>query len=67
MKVGDRVAYASDRPRAYCAGGRDAGLAAAASCPDAIDDETAAALVLKGLTAQYLIRGAYPVRPARRS
>ena len=29
--------------------------------PDFIDDETAAAVILKGLTAQYLIRGAHPV------
>jgi NADPH2:quinone reductase len=30
--------------------------------PDWVDDETAAAVFLKGLTAQYLVRGAYPVR-----
>ncbi len=30
--------------------------------PEAIDDETAAALMVKGLTAQYLLRAAYPIR-----
>jgi len=30
--------------------------------PDWLDDETAAAVVLKGLTAQYLLRGAYRVQ-----
>ncbi len=61
FSVGDRVAYASDRPRSYSQAtvmpvGRLVKL------PASISDETAAALILKGLTAQYLIRGAYPVR-----
>lgn len=61
FSVGERVAYASDRPRSYSQAtvmpvGRLVKL------PASISDETAAALVLKGLTAQYLIRGAYPVR-----
>ena len=59
--MGDRVAYASDRPRAYA----QATVMPASrllKLPDAIDDETAAAVVLKGLTAQYLIRGAYPIK-----
>jgi NADPH2:quinone reductase len=30
--------------------------------PDWLDDETAAAVMLKGLTANYLLRGAYPVQ-----
>jgi NADPH2:quinone reductase len=61
VKVGDRVAYASDRPRAYA----QATVLPAwrlLKVPDAIDDETAAAVVLKGLTAQYLISGAYPIK-----
>ena len=61
VKPGDRVAYASDRPRAYS----QATVMPAwrlVKVPDAIDDETAAALILKGLTAQYLIRGAYPIK-----
>jgi NADPH2:quinone reductase len=31
--------------------------------PDDVDDETAAAALLQGLTAQYLVRSTYPVRP----
>lgn len=61
VKAGDRVAYAADRPRAYA----EATVMPAwrlLKLPDSIDDETAAAVVLKGLTAQYLIRGAYPVK-----
>jgi NADPH2:quinone reductase len=61
VKPGDRVAYASDRPRTYS----QATVMPAwrlLKLPDDIDDETAAALVLKGLTAQYLIRGAYPIK-----
>lgn len=61
VKVGDRVAYASDRPRAYSQA-TVMPVWRLVKLPDAIDDETAAALMLKGLTAQYLIRGAYPVR-----
>ena len=34
--------------------------------PEWIDDETAAAVFLKGLTAQNLLKGAYPLAPARR-
>jgi NADPH2:quinone reductase len=61
VKPGDRVAYASDRPRAYA----EATVMPAwrlLKLPDGIDDETAAAVVLKGLTAQYLIRGAYAIK-----
>jgi NADPH2:quinone reductase len=31
--------------------------------PDAVDPETAAAALLQGMTAQYLVRSTYPVRP----
>jgi NADPH2:quinone reductase len=58
---GDRVAYASDRPRAY-AQATVMPVARLIRLPDSIDDETAAALILKGLTAQYLIRGAYRIK-----
>jgi NADPH2:quinone reductase len=58
---GDRVAYAGEAPGADCtlrimAPGRLIRL------PDWLDDETAAAVMLKGLTANYLLRGAYPVQ-----
>jgi NADPH:quinone reductase len=61
VKVGDRVAYASDRPRTY-AQAANVPVARLVKIPDWLDDETAAAAILKGLTAQYLIRGAYAVQ-----
>lgn len=61
ISIGDRVAYASDRPRSY-AQATVMPVGRLVKLPEAISDETAAALILKGLTAQYLIRGAYPVR-----
>lgn len=61
VKAGDRVAYASEAPRAY-AQTTVMPITRLVKLPDFIDDETAAAVILKGLTAQYLIRGAYPVK-----
>jgi NADPH:quinone reductase len=65
MKVGDRVVYGgaspSLMPGAYCEL-RIMAPAKLVKLPDWIDDETAAAVYLKGLTAQYLIRGAYPIQ-----
>jgi NADPH2:quinone reductase len=61
VKPGDRVAYAADKPRAYA----QATVMPAwrlLKVPDGIEDETAAALMVKGLTAQYLLRAAYPIR-----
>jgi NADPH2:quinone reductase len=60
VRPGDRVAYASDKPRAY-AQATVMPAARLVKLPDFIDDETAAAVMLKGLTAQYLLRGAYRV------
>jgi NADPH2:quinone reductase len=59
--VGDRVAYASEKPRAY-AQATVMPVMRLIKLPDFIDDETAAAAILKGLTAQYLIRGAYVIK-----
>jgi len=59
--VGDRVAYALE-PGAYC----ETRVIAAdrlVALPDAIDDLTAAAMMLKGLTVQYLLRSSYHVCP----
>lgn len=61
LAVGDRVAYASDRPRSY-AQATVMPVSRLVKLPKSISDETAAALILKGLTAQYLVRAAYPVR-----
>ena len=55
LKPGDRVAYGSAPLGAYA----EARLIAAdrlLKLPDTISDETAAAMMLKGLTVQYLIR-----------
>jgi len=61
VRAGDRVAYASEKPRAY-AEATVMPVTRLVRLPDFIDDETAAAAILKGLTAQYLLRGAYPVK-----
>jgi NADPH:quinone reductase len=65
FKVGDRVAYGgaspSLSPGAYCQL-RIMDPARLVKIPDWLNDETAAAVFLKGLTAQYLLRGAYPVK-----
>jgi NADPH2:quinone reductase len=60
VSVGDRVAYAAEKPRTY-AQATVMPVTRLIRLPDFIDDETAAAGTLKGLTAQYLLRGAYPV------
>ena len=60
FEPGDRVAYAMS-PGAYS----EARLIAAENLvplPDEIDDRQAAAMMLKGLTAQYLLRRTYRVR-----
>jgi NADPH2:quinone reductase len=61
LKVGDRAAYAaSNLPGAYC----DRRITPAMNVcrlPDSISFETAAAMMLKGMTAQYLLRRTLPV------
>jgi NADPH2:quinone reductase len=55
LKPGDRAAYVANPPGAYC----DLRVMAATTVvklPDAIDFETAAGVMLKGLTVQYLFR-----------
>ncbi|NWG24051.1 MAG: quinone oxidoreductase [Pseudorhodoplanes sp.] len=61
VKAGDRVAYASDAPSAY-AEVTVMPITRLVKLPDFIDDETAAATILKGLTAQYLIRSTYRIK-----
>jgi NADPH2:quinone reductase len=61
LKAGDRVAYGA----APLGGYSEARLIPAErllKVPDGIDDKTAAAMMLKGLTAQYLIRQTYRVK-----
>jgi len=62
LNVGDRVAYASQPPGAY-AQLRNLAAERVVKVPDAIDDKTAAAMMLQGLTAQYLLRQTYRVQP----
>ncbi|MEK9596302.1 MAG: quinone oxidoreductase [Rhodospirillaceae bacterium] len=61
LAVGDRVAYAGPPPGSY-AEERLMAASTAVKIPNGIDDEPAAAMMLKGMTAQYLIRQTYPVK-----
>lgn len=61
FKAGDRVAYPMV-PGAY-AEARCMPIQKVVKLPDAIDFETAAAMMLKGLTAQYLLFRTYKVQP----
>ena len=62
FKEGDRVAYASTPPGAY-AGLRTVAADALVTLPDAIGFEQAAATVLKGMTAEYLVQKSGAVQP----
>ena len=61
FSVGDRVAYTSTSPGSY-AEARNMPADRVVKLPDAIRDDQAAAMMLKGLTAQYLLRRTYRVR-----
>lgn len=66
VAVGDRVAYAAGGPAFPPGAYAEARIFAAARLvllPDEIDDVTAAGLMTKGLTAQYLLKSVYPVGP----
>jgi NADPH2:quinone reductase len=61
LLVGDRVAYAAAPPGAYC----DARVMSAAQVcrlPDSIDFRTGAAMMLQGLTVQYLFHRTVPLK-----
>jgi NADPH:quinone reductase len=60
LAAGDRAAYAANAPGAYCEL-RVMPAKNVVRLPDAIDFETAAAMMLKGLTAQYLLKKTRPV------
>jgi NADPH2:quinone reductase len=60
LKVGARVAYVYAAPGAYCEL-RNVPAERLVRVPAGISDEQAAALMLKGLTAQFLIRRTYRV------
>jgi len=61
VKVGDRVAYAGGPPGAYSEA-RVMPAAPLVRLPDSIPDQLAAAALLQGMTAQYLIRRTYKVK-----
>ena len=60
LAVGDRAAYASNPPGSYSEA-RVMPAKNVVRLPDAIDFDTAAGMMLKGLTAQYLLRKTLPV------
>ena len=62
VKVGDRVAYAGGPVGAY-AEVRNLPAHRLLKLPDAIGFDTAAAMMLQGLTAAYLLRRTYRVQP----
>jgi len=64
VKVGDRVAYASAPVGAYAT---DRVIAAdrLVRLPDAISFQTAAAMMLQGMTAQFLLRRTFRVQPGQ--
>jgi NADPH:quinone reductase len=61
VRPGDRVAYAGGPPGSY-AEARLLPASILVPIPDGVTDQTAAAVMLKGMTAQYLIRRTYPVK-----
>jgi NADPH2:quinone reductase len=61
LHAGDRVAYAGNTPGAYC-DERVMDAARIVKLPDSVSDREAAALMLKGLTAWFLLRRCHRVR-----
>ena len=61
LREGDRVAYAGNTPGAYC-DERVMDAARVVKLPDSVTDQDAAALMLKGLTAWFLLRRCHRVR-----
>ncbi len=61
LKVGDRVAYCS-APLGSYSELRNYPAERLIKLPDSIDDKTAAAMMLQGMTTEYLLRRTYPVK-----
>ena len=61
LRAGDRVAYSGAGTGSY-AEAANVPANRLVKLPDSISDRDAAAVMLKGLTAQYLLRGTYKVR-----
>ena len=64
LEPGDRVAYAGYKPGAY-AETRLMPAERLVPLPDSIDDRHAAAMMLQGMTAEYLIRRTFAVQPGQ--
>ena len=62
LKAGDRVAYAGGAPGSY-ASHRIVPAARLVTIPDGVSDEVAAAVMLKGMTVEYLLNRCYPLKP----
>jgi NADPH:quinone reductase len=60
-KIGERVGYCSGAIGSY-AQANNVAAEKLVRLPDSISDEVAAAILLKGMTAQYLIRRIHPVK-----
>ncbi len=65
FEVGDRVAYAGLPPGGY-ADVRKIPAHRLVSLPESISTHQAAAMMLRGMTARYLLKGCYPVKPGDR-
>ncbi|MDX2314113.1 MAG: quinone oxidoreductase [Gammaproteobacteria bacterium] len=61
LQVGDRVAYAAPPAGAYSEE-RLMPADRVVKVPEGVSDEVAAAMMLKGMTARYLLRQTYPVK-----
>ena len=61
LKVGDRVAYGTSPLGSYSTE-RNMPERLLVNIPDGIDDTTAASIMLKGMTAQYLLRQVYQIK-----
>jgi NADPH:quinone reductase len=61
IKVGDRVAYAGGGPGSYCEA-RVMPADRLVKLPDGVSDQQGAAMMLQGMTVEYLIRRTYKVQ-----
>ncbi len=62
IAVGDRIACVAGPDGAY-AEARNVPAARAVKLPDGIDERTAAAMMIRGMTARYLLHDTYAVKP----
>ncbi|HEY6359883.1 MAG TPA: quinone oxidoreductase, partial [Vicinamibacterales bacterium] len=64
LRAGDRIVYAGGTPGSY-ASRRVVQAARVVKTPDGIADEVAAAVLLKGMTVEYLLNRCYAVKPGQ--